>query len=635
MLLEFVSELSELEILSEDVLIELCSIQNPYERQCKLDELEDKAKELNILTRFRKRYKSYMESVKTELSNERPTYMTDFEGQPKLRSGMWRADENGIWILTDKGKVFACSHPIYPRTILQNIENKTCKVELVFKVRNRWDRIYIDRKTIASRNSIIALANHGIRVTSENAGALVQYLSDVEALNEYDIGEKMSTSRLGWVNGVFMPYEEDVLFDNENNVLTLFDSISNMGSYETWLNCIKENRQDKRIELLIYLACSFASVLVEPLGILPFIVDLWGGTGRGKTVALMIAASIWANPGEGEYITDAKSTTTAMEIRLDVLNSLPMLIDDLAQIKNKVDNFGELIYLLCSGVGKGRATKEAGLRNTYSWRNCIITNAEHSLISETMQGGAINRVIDVECGNTDIFKDPHGTSEIVRHNFGFAGRIFVEAIKETDPDEIQKIQKKYYAMLMEKSEETGIEKEQKQLLPMSVILTADELAEKIIFQDGIRLDTDVCFGLLRSKNDTSEGIRAYNYLMETIGSNTFRFTEFEDEDNPSRSERWGKFIGRDQVAIISKHFDRIITEAGSQPKSFLSWANTQGLIETDGRGSFKKVVSYESEKMRSVVIKKFWGMEDENENENDSGFIDISNNLPDDLPFSD
>lgn len=603
-------------------MIELFAITDPYKQEQKRQELENRATELEIKTKFNKLYREYKKSIKNELTVNEATYVTNFEGEPQLRTGGWRADESGIWTVNEKGKVYACSHPIYPAMVLQNIENKTVKVKLRFKVRNKWEDILIDRKIIASRSSIVTLANNGIRVTSENAGDLVRYLSEIEAQNEFDIPEKRSTSRLGWINGSFMPYEEEVIFDNENNVMALFESIKQFGSYDKWLKCVIKQRKNRRIELLVYLAASFGSVLVDPLGILPFIVDLWGGTGKGKTVALMIATSVWADPNEGEYITDAKSTQTAMETRLDVLNSLPMMIDDMAQIRNKVEDFTDLIYMLCSGIGKSRATKEMGLRNTNSWRNCILTNAEHSLISETMQGGAINRVIDVECGNTDIFEDAHNTSDIIRKNYGYAGRDFIETLKGVDIEEIQTIQKGYFDELVSRSKEQGVEKEQKQLIPMSVILTADELSERIIFQDGVRLDINDCLNLLKNKNDICEGIRAYNFLIETIGSNSFRFTEDDDEDYPNKFEKWGKYIGSDKVAIISKFFDKIITDAGSQPKAFLSWAITQGLIEQDSKGNPKKVLSYNGDKMRSVVIKRDYGM--------DEGFMDVP---PDSIPF--
>lgn len=614
MLLECVNELKESDILSEDLMIELFSIKNNFDHEKKRQEIESRATELKIKSAFNKLYGSYKKDIKNEVAiSDKESYVLQFKNQPELRSGIWRATEDGgIWTLGEKGKIFACSHPIYPAAILVNIETHICKINLMFKVRGKWNSVLIDRKIIASKNTIVSLANNGIRVTSENAGALVQFLSDIEALNEDDIPELMSTSRLGWVNGSFMPYEQSVIFDNEDNLRTLFESIHPEGSYKTWLDCVCGERKNKRMELLIYLAASFASVLVELLGILPFVVDLWGGTGKGKTVALMIACSIWADPNEGEYITDAKSTQNSIEIRLGALNSLPMIIDDMAQIKNKMDDFASLIYLLCSGSSKGRATKEGGIKKTYSWKNCALTNAEHSLISETMQGGAVNRVIDVECANKDIFRNAHQVADTIRHNFGHAGEEFIENIKNIPEEELQGIYKRYFDLLVIESEAAGTEKEQKQLIPMAAILTADELSEKFIFKDGIRLDLHECLGLLKNKNDVSEGIRTYNFLIETIGSNSYRFEE-PDTDLPERFERWGKFIGSDKVAVISRHFDRIIEEANSQPKAFLSWAKSVGIIDMDNRGTPKKNVDFNGQKLRCVVIQREWGMDDDPE----------------------
>lgn len=612
MLLECVSELKESDILSEDLMIELFSIKNNFDHEKKRQEIENRATELKIKSAFNKLYNSYKKDMKNEVAiSDRESFVLQFKGQPELRSGVWRATDNGgIWTLGEKGKIFACSHPIYPAAILVNIETHICKINLMFKVRGKWNSVLIDRKIIASKNTIVGLANNGIRVTSENAGALVQFLSDIESLNEDDIPELMSTSRLGWVNGSFMPYEQSVIFDNEDNLRPLFEAIHKEGSYKTWLECVQNERKNKRIELLIYLAASFASVLVEPLGILPFVVDLWGGTGKGKTVALMCAASIWADPNEGEYITDAKSTQNSIEIRLGALNSLPMIIDDMAQIKNKMDDFASLIYMLCSGSSKGRATKEGGIKKTYSWKNCTLTNAEHSLISETMQGGAVNRVIDVECANKDIFQNAHEVADTVRHNFGYAGEEFIENIKDIPEEELQEIYKRYYELLADEAQALGAEKEQKQLIPMAAILTADELSEKFIFKDGIRLDLGECLGLLKNKNDVSEGIRTYNFLIETVGSNSYRFEE-PASDLPERFERWGKFVGTDKVAIIGRHFDRIITEANSQPKAFLSWAKSVGIIDTDNKGNPKKNVDFDGQKLRSVVILREWGMDDD------------------------
>ena len=93
-----------------------------------------------------------------------------------------------------------------------------------------------------------------------------------------------------------------------------------------------------------------------------------------------------------------------------------------------------------------------------------------------------------------------------------------------------------------------------------------------------------------------------------------------DDDHPEHFERWGKFISSDKVAVIGRYFDKIIADAGSQSKSFLSWAKSMDIIETDSSGKSKKVVDYDGEKLRSVVILRNWGLEDDFELADDSPF---------------
>ena len=584
MLLECVKELDAEQLKSEEFFAELFSVDDAFvHAQCK-QEAEARATELKIKTEFKSLYSAFKKEIKkAELTTtDKPSYMTEFDGEPSLRSGRFIATDGGVWALGEKGKLIACFHPIYPARILINAETKICKVELRFKIRGKWRSCFVDRRTIASKSSIVALADHGIQVTSENAGLLVQYLAEVEALNEDDVKEQVSTSRLGWIGETFLPYGNDVVFDNEQNLVSLFNSINQVGSRQRWYDLISNIRKDRKIEVLIYIAASLASVLVEPVGALPFIVDLWGESGKGKTVLLMIATSIWADPNEGAYMTDAKATTTAMEIRLNVLNSLPMTLDDMAQIKNQYDeDFSALVYRWCAGKGRDRSNVNLGLNKMTSWHNCILTNAEHSLITETMQGGAINRIIDIEMGDGYIFPNGNEIADTVRNNYGWCGREFVEQVQLMGFETIREMQRGYAAKIKEYATSKDVEKEEKQILPMSIILTADEIAEKYLFKDGVRLDLAECCDLLKNRGEISEHLRAYHLIKETIAGNVFRF----DNDPDKNVEQWGALFDNDRyAAIISKQFEKIMKEAGFNTKAFLSWARKNDVVQTDSQG---------------------------------------------------
>ena len=632
MYIDVVNELKAEDFKESDLYYELLDIENEVDRTLKCNEMRERSKALGLTGLF----DSMWRSVKAEFykakkqkvteSKERGSHISDFSmrdaSESQFNVGDWIANDEGIFIFTDSGVKYACRHPIYISRILRNAETGIYKVELMYMLRGKICTTYTDRETISNPSKIVKLANCGVQVTSISAPLLVQYLADLESLNPDIIRESISTGRLGWIDGVnargeherqFLPYQESIVFDNEMSIKSLYDSIREEGDYEKWLKCIKDVRARRDPEVLINMAAAFASVLVEPCGALPFIVSLWGGTGIGKTVILKICTSIWADPSEGKYITDAKATYTAMEMRLNVLNSLPMTLDDMAQIKNQYDgDFSELIYRWCAGKGRDRSNKELGLNKLTSWRNCTITNGERSLVDEMTQGGAVNRVIDIEASGKILFDGRLGNkvTKIIEANYGWAGREFIENLTQMSFEEINKAYSEWYERLKAEAKAQDMEKEEKQIVPMALILTADEMSEKWVFNDGVRIDINQCLGYLRNKGDVSEETRAYEYIIDMIAVNGYRF-ESDDMADDVRSDCWGYYREQNVVVINGTVFDKLLKDAGFQSKAFLSWAKKMNVIEPDARGNPKKVVSHNGAKYRAVILHTDYGEEPE------------------------
>ena len=638
MYIENVEQLNSTSVLDEELFNELFDIDDEFVREKKIQEVEAKAKALGVKTKFNALLRAKKKDFKSKnvelMESDKRSRVTDFtkckDCDVSLRTGVWLADASGIRTWSDRGIVVACNHPIYPARLLRNAETGKCKIELEYFTRGQWRKVIVDRKAIASTNSIIQLADHGIHANSENAKALVKYLADVEYLNEYDIKEQRSSGKLGWIDGVFLPYDNSIVFDNEDNLRSLVDSIQECGKRKKWYDTTLKLRQKNRIEILIYLAAALGSVLVDPVGSLPFVVDLWGDTGRGKTVALMLAASIWGNPNEGGYITDAKATITAMEIRMNALNSLPMMIDDMAQIKNQDDDFSGLVYKWCAGHGKDRSNVTLGLNKQTAWQNCILTNAERSLVTETMQAGAVNRIIDVEIGDEPIFGDEgNQVANVLRKNYGFAGRDFVEALRILGDDAIRTCQKKWYDKLKECAKEKSEPKEEKQIIPMSILLAADEMAEEYLFHDGIHLDFEECFGLLKGIGEVSEHKRAYNYICDEIAVNSYRFNY--DPDRPS--QLWGerRKVGNDtEILIIGTVFTKIMRDGGFQDKAFLAWAKKNNLLGKTDPGRYKRKARIDGVEDTVWVVPLLIKYDEAFEN---SDFIEVSDEDIKNLPF--
>lgn len=609
-------------LLSIDTIEDIFSIESDLERQVVINECRERAKScaclkdfdaLIVSARREIRQLKKAEVIQPSVNNVIPI-RTD-AGEKLFDSGIWNVDEGGIYCIDKTGKSYACPHAIFPGRILRNAEDSTCKIEIVFQVRGgAWRTIPIPRSIAASANKIVMLADYGVQVTSENAKLLVKYLADIEALNGDIIFEQTSTSRLGWVNGVFVPYcDGSIEFDNVQSLKSLYNSVTTGGSFDKWLDCMHEIRQTRRFEALVYMAASCASVLVEPCGTLPFIVSIWGTSGKGKTVALMMAASIWADPGEGKYLADAKATITAQEIRLDTLNSLPMLIDDMAQVNDKFDgDFSQLIYYWCQGKGRERSNQSLGLNKPTRWANCTLTNSERSMVTEATQGGAVNRVIDIEIDETDIFPNGNKTANLFKKNFGFAGPIFIEAIKTLGVDNIYNMFEGYTKLLKSLANEQGREKEDKQITPMSLILTADEIAERFIYKDGVRLDIEKCLDVLKDKESVSEHKRAYEYLEEWVAMNAAHFKK----DSPETFEVWGDQVEgtKGTYAVIKSKLDDVLKSAGFQSKAFISWAIRNNYIipgselnQSGNKRTTQKVTLSNGTRARCYVIKFDFG----------------------------
>lgn len=628
-----ITKLDAVSILSDSILDELFTEENIIERSKIMLAMRDKAKILGVLQKFDTMIKAYQKVEKQmQKSTKEQKYQPDTDhitqfgyGEKEYLCGSWYADQNGVRSYDFLGEHVACYHPILIAKRLLNAETGTEKVKIAFCKGSKWKEITVDKEVIASSNKIVGLAKYGVSVTSESAKLLVRFLSDLENINITEIDSVTSTSKFGWIGQDFMPYDAQIEFDAESRFKDIFESLQPKGSFEEWLELVKKIRKSGRYEPLLYLAASFASILLKPLNVLPFIVNLWGETGKGKTVAMMVACSVWANPAENKYITDSSSTQVAIEVREDILNNLPMMMDDLSKIKDKLgDGFTDFIYLLCGGKGKDRSNVNLGMNKMNTWQNICLTNIERPLTNETMRAGAVNRILDFEMEEGSIFKNGNRVVSVLSKNYGFAGKMFVDIIKGMDLGQLKALQEDFLQKINDYATSKGVEKEEKQSIPLSVLLAADKLATDNIFQDGIYLDLERCADALKNKGDVSESERAYEYILSEVAINQNRF--IPDNDGNYRGDVWG-CVKDDYIVIISSAFDKIASNGNFSRKGFLQWAVKKNLVQTNSKGEPTKTCRFSGFAPRCIWLKVPDEMVDE------QGFMKIPEDMQEELPF--
>lgn len=552
---------------------------DPFMHGLKQEQMSKAAAQVGFKS-FKGQYKNYvkMEEMQRGCSviiNNPTTFSGPYM---QLEAGKYNVDDGGVYTIDSFGSYhIICHHPIIPFECLQNIDTGEEKLNIAYRSRGDWQEKVVSKEILYNSRNISQLVKCGVDVSSETAKELVSYFQEIEALNRRSLPLKKSVGRLGYINGAgFSPYVDGLTFDGDENYSHIFKAIQPHGDFDKWKRIAVKCRQES-LTAKIFLAASFASALIQPLGGLPFFVHLWGvDSGTGKTVALMLAASVWGNPEMGEYIQTFNSTVVGHERTAAFLNSLPFLIDELQLSKDSHGKSRFDVYQLAQGVGRSRGTKTGGIERTPTWRNTILTTGESPIVSGSAGAGAVNRVIDIECtANNVVIKDGIGVSAIIKQNYGFAGKVFIEKLFSKGAlEQVREIYDEYFRELC-KSDTT-----EKQAMAAAMIMTADLIADAAIFNTGSIITIEEMSQFLQTKESVSAGERGYQYICDWVAANSKRFVSGEE----NTGEVFG-VIQNNYAYIIRSKFDEVTEKQGFNQRALLSWLKSNGKILFRGRNN--------------------------------------------------
>ena len=474
-----------------------------------------------------------------------------------------------------------CSHPLFPTRRYINIETGSELIDLRFRRDGQWKiQPMIARQIIAQAKLIPQLSEFGISVTSENAKDLVKYLSRVDDLNRDYIPKTETVGRLGWVEGRgFSPYIKDVAYDSGGKFGSAYAAVHSAGSFDEWKNLVTWIRKENKCKAAqIVMAASVASVILKWTCNQPFMVHLWSTeSGTGKTIALKLAASVWADPDNGQYVKSLNSTSVAFEQLAAFSNNLPLCLDELQTIQRNSD-FDDIIYMLCEGTGRARSTKNLGIREQTHWLNTIITNGEQPITNES-KGGAINRVVSLETTGL-IFpgavEDLGRIADTLAANYGFAGKEIVKAIAETEGLK-EKITQQYQWFVKQLIRTaTG-----KQANYGAALLTADWLLDAFVMKDGYRLTVEDVAAYLATPDMVDMNLKAKDWLEDFVASYDTNFLHEGESDRVDLNKAmFGVKMNDGTVYFIPCSLRKAMRENKYDYSAFMKWCQEKGFIDT-------------------------------------------------------
>ena len=268
--------------------------------------LLQRAKKLKATTEVKKSFNKYKAEYEFR---QKINSNIDFGINAPIRTmkapGYYKDSNNSIRTI-DKNTLITATL-IQPVGIFKNIDNGDEYVKCAFIPRGKtnWSYVVISKETILGNGKITKLANKGIDVTSDSARLLVAFIRDL--LNNNVLPENISTSKMGWHGKKFLPYDEGIQFDGEENFKSAFESLKSNGDYELWLNEMYKIRENN-VPLRLVMATSFASPLLHLLHRQSFVTMLWGKSGGGKTVAGRVAMSIWGDSNNDKLMFSMDNT---------------------------------------------------------------------------------------------------------------------------------------------------------------------------------------------------------------------------------------------------------------------------------------------------------------------------------------
>lgn len=549
-------------------------------------------------------------------------------------------NDEGVYKLEACGKTVkkteACGRPVAINRLLEPIDESGWdgieRVEIVFESERGWKRKVVERETLLNKNKAIALTNDGVDITSDRASAFTGYMSSM--LKESSIrgaipSRKSSRKMALYKDGkLLLPYRDpEFYFEKKASMPNLVNALQAHGENEdmkknrdAWFTEFKKIRAEKNEMFNFLTASSLCAPIIGMIGNIDgFVCNVVGVTECGKSVAEYVTATIWGSYKHADgFVIGAKNTSTAFETYADVLNCLPLTIDDYSKLKEKEkEAFKQIIYEIANGIGKGRATKDMGLRAMASYSLNLIVTSEEPL-RERAGGGATNRLLtymaDSECPWT-----PDRATEMMNFfstNYGHAGVEYIQILNDLGREKVQSMIKAHRDELIEAAK--GQKKTMKQINAMAVLLTADEIAADMLFEDKIKITTEQALDILDDESVVRAEAQAYDSIVDKIYGNPRKFQGLGADDQIT--ELWGRVFVEDDsekkitirvnvldkdgketgkteerivypttVGIFKAKLKDLTTEAGVSYEMFIGHLRRRGLIYADADRDTKKV----------------------------------------------
>lgn len=195
---------------------------------------------------------------------------------------------------------------------------------------------------------------------------------------------------------------ENVLFEFDSPIDSKYRSaaVGTAEDYRTRVIELTKGNHGLTFQILLELAAVLFPVRNGSIKAEGITVNVYGRSGKGKTLAMKLGASLWGNP---DQLTESANATYTAIINSAVNSSgSAMRIDDLSAMPNlRGADFENLVYSIANGKAKGRSGQDGKNLPVTSFSTICLMTAEKTIADELWQkekhrfkAGAEGRLIE-------------------------------------------------------------------------------------------------------------------------------------------------------------------------------------------------------------------------------------------------
>ena len=230
------------------------------------------------------------------------------------------------------------------------------------------------------------------------------------------------------------------------------------GSIQNWQRVINMLTNKGLYEILSLSLVGFGAPLMRFTGYDGVTFHI-GSTesGTGKSLTLELAASVWGHPTK--YRVSKSTSDVAMQQRLGLLNSLPLISDEITN-KNRKDFEWIPGFIFDVSEGQGKERMESGANkereNTTYWKSMALLSS-NTHVMDYLTGarkhsseGEIRRVLEQTM--TDVIRwesEEIAALQLLKTNYGVAGQLYTQYLVD-NPEEVQKVMSSVHEELKKK-----------------------------------------------------------------------------------------------------------------------------------------------------------------------------------------